>query len=220
LGTSELPAVTFDRAVLGYGRRVVLSDVTLRVASGDLAVVLGPNGAGKTTLLRTVLGELRPLDGRVSRRAGLRLGYVPQLNSSGSWWPMSVSEFLALFCRRARRAVGPALAAVGMEALAGASLQELSGGQRQRVMLARARLNGPELLLLDEPTQSMDPAAEQAYLALLSGLHRQGTAMLIVTHLHHVARALAHRVLAVESGCVRETSLSAYAEAPHAGVEP
>ena len=204
MATDDRPVVTLCHAVLGYGRRKVLHDVSLCLARSDLTVVVGPNGAGKTTLLRTVLGELRPIEGRISRRAGLRLGYVPQIGNTGIAWPMAAGEFLAMFCRRGRRAVGPALAAVGMEAFAAVSLQELSGGQRQRVMLARAMLNEPELLLLDEPTQSMDAAAEDSYLDLLRALNRQGVTLLLVTHLRHVAGALARRILSVENGRIDE----------------
>ncbi len=82
------PLVTFDRATLGYGRRVVLTDISFEIPEGDFLGLVGPNGAGKTTILRALLGSLEPLGGTVTRAATLRFGYVPQRDQVDYSFPL------------------------------------------------------------------------------------------------------------------------------------
>jgi ABC-type Mn2+/Zn2+ transport system ATPase subunit len=193
------PLVALEDAAIGYGRRPLLSGLSLAVAPGDFLAMVGPNGGGKTTLLRTLLGAQPLLGGRLLRPRPVRVGYVPQREHVDAIWPFTVGE-VALMGRvpglgplRAPRAadvevVRQALARVGIEDLAGRWYGELSGGQRQRTLIARALAAEPELLALDEPTNGMDPGAELATMDLLRDL-QVGTPLAVVMVSHRIEAA-------------------------------
>lgn len=202
-GVPETPALlTFEAVDLGYGRRRVLTGLDFCVREGDYLGIVGPNGAGKTTLLKAVLGVLRPLEGRIRRQSAgggpLRFGYVPQLNTVDDVFPLTALD-VALMGRYARiglvrrpgkqdrqRALA-ALAQVGIEDLAGKLFRDLSGGQRQRVLMARALASDPDILVLDEPTNDMDIAAERATMDLIDRLRSERhLTILMVSHLLNV----------------------------------
>jgi ABC-type Mn2+/Zn2+ transport system ATPase subunit len=188
------PLVALEGASLGYGRRVLLAGVNLRVAPGDFLAVVGPNGGGKTTLLRTLLGVLPPLGGRRVQPVPLAVGYVPQRDQVDAIWPLTAFEVASMGRARlvgpARRprdadraAVREALVAVGVAALADRPFRELSGGQRQRTLIARALAAEPQLLALDEPTSGMDPAGELDVMELVEELNRaRGLAVVVISH--------------------------------------
>lgn len=188
-GTPEL--VRIERAGLAGEARPVLSDVNLSVGSGEMLGVVGPSGAGKTTLLRLITGTVRPTQGRVERLPGLRVGYVPQVNTVDWRFPVTVAECVLMGRPRprwgsrdrgARAALSGALARLGLDGLADRHIGALSGGQRQRVFIARALLCEPELLLLDEPTNGIDVAVRHELLHLLADICGQGMAMVLTTH--------------------------------------
>ena len=183
--------VAVEDVTVRLGGRAVLDHVDLAVAPGEVVTVIGPNGAGKTTLLRAVLGLLSPTAGRVSRRKGLRIGYVPQRFSVDPTLPMSVARFLRLMRARRRAKLVGALAEVGIAELIDNPLDALSGGEFQRVVLAGALLTEPELLVLDEPLQGVDVRGQAELFELLGRLRRRhGFAVLMVSHdLHLVMRA-------------------------------
>lgn len=186
--------VSLSEAAVGYGRRPLLSGVSVAVSRGDFLAIVGPNGGGKTTLLRTLLGVLPALGGRRLVPAPLAVGYVPQRDQVDAIWPLTAEEValmgrarLVAPGRRAgpadRAAVREALARVGVAELAHRPFRDLSGGQRQRTLIARALAAEPELLALDEPTSGMDPAGELDVMDLLQGLNRErGLAVVMVSH--------------------------------------
>ncbi|ACG72761.1 ABC transporter-related protein [Anaeromyxobacter sp. K] len=201
------PLVALEGATVGYGRRAILERVDLAVEAGDFLAVVGPNGGGKTTLVRSLLGALPLLAGRRTLRPGVRVGYVPQRDHVDAVWPFTAGEVVLMGRVPAlgpgrrpgpadHEAVRAALGLVGIEALAGSAYGELSGGQRQRTLIARALAAEPTLLVVDEPTNGMDPAAELATMDLLRDLH-QGVRIAIVMVSHRLeavanyARALA-----------------------------
>jgi ABC-type Mn2+/Zn2+ transport system ATPase subunit len=191
MGTVNEPLVRLDSVELSYDGAPVLAGVDLTLRAGDFVGVVGPSGAGKTTLLRLALGTLRPTAGRVERARGLRVGYVPQLETVSWSFPVTVAEcvlmvrsdrWLPWATRAERRAVTEVLDRLGIAHLADRHIRELSGGQQQRMFLARALLRDPQLLLLDEPTSGIDVATRHEMLHLLGHLHDDGMTILLTTH--------------------------------------
>ncbi len=202
--------VALERAAVGYGGRPLLEDVDLPIEPGAFLAMVGPNGGGKTTLLRALLGALPLLRGRLVRPRPVRVGYVPQRDHVDTVWPFTAGE-VALMGRvpalgpwrrpgaTDREAVRRAMATVGVEHLEGVRYGELSGGQRQRTLIARALAAEPELLVLDEPTNGMDPAAELATMDLLRALHRAGgLAIVMVSHRLEAVANYAHALAFVD----------------------
>lgn len=200
------PLVRFREAKLGYGRQVVLSDVTLDILRGDFFGLVGPNGSGKTTLLRCLLGILKPLSGQVTRTAGLRIGYVPQREMLDPLFPLTALDIvlmgryprvglLRLPGREDRDFALHCLQQVGLGDFAHRLYRELSGGQRQRVLIARALAVEPNLLVLDEPTNGLDLPTEASVLGLIERFHVQGgLTIVLVSHLLNVVARYAVRI--------------------------
>ncbi|HEY3281658.1 MAG TPA: ATP-binding cassette domain-containing protein [Armatimonadota bacterium] len=200
--------ISFQNASLGYGRHTVLSGLSFELRAGDYVGIVGPNGAGKTTLLQAILGSLKPQSGAVRYPRGtVSFGYVPQIQRMGEHFPVSVLE-VVLMGRYPRlgplRRPGPAdremalrcLEQVGIVDLAQRLFRDLSGGQKQRALMARALAAEPEVLVLDEPTNDMDVAAEHATMELVDELHsRRGLLVLMVSHLLNVVVNHVHQVV-------------------------
>jgi ABC-type Mn2+/Zn2+ transport system ATPase subunit len=199
---------------LGYDDRTVLQDVNIEVHSGEFWVFLGQNGGGKSTLLRSILGLLQPKNGHIwlhpDRAAVERIGFVPQRCDLNPTLPITVQEFvlLGLVGIRARKAEQQArlcwaLEKTGLERLAAHSYWSLSGGQRQRALVARALVRQPALLILDEPTNNLDPPAEEALLQLFVGWNNDARqTLLFVTHKIAIAARYATHVALFHSGTV------------------
>lgn len=219
-----------EEVTAGYGGRDVLHGVTLGLPRGAVVALLGENGAGKTTLLKVLAGLVRPRAGRVMLggrlleavprgEAARRIGYLPQ--GFEPLFPMRALDVVLLgrMPHRARYAApGPAdfsaarrtLEELDAASLSGTDLREMSGGERQRVLLARVLAGEPEVMLLDEPTASLDPRHRLVVLEALRRRATRGSAVLLSTHgLEFAAGAdravllAAGRILA--EGTVRET---------------
>lgn len=189
------PLLRFDGVTLGYGRHVVLKDVSFTLRAGDYVGIVGPNGAGKTTLLRAILGMVRPQAGGITvHKRPLRFGYVPQARTMDDHFPLTALDIVLMGRYRmlgwARRP-GPtdrdlarqALAQVGLETEETHLFRELSGGQKQRVLMARALVSEPDVLVLDEPTTGMDISGEHATMELVDQIHAaRGLLVLMVSH--------------------------------------
>jgi manganese/zinc/iron transport system ATP- binding protein len=205
--------ISFRAATLGYGRRIVLSNLTFDIEQGDFLGLVGPNGAGKTTVLRALLGTLAPLSGTVTLAPNLRFGYVPQREHVDQNFPLKVLD-VVLMGRYARMGVGrrpsaadrqaaiAALEQVGIADQAGRLLTDLSGGQKQRTLIARALVGEPDVLVLDEPTNGMDLVSTTQILGLIRDLHeRAGLTVLMVSHaLNEVANYVERIALVVQGG--------------------
>jgi len=176
----------------GYDRDAVLVDVDLAVHRGEFIGIVGPSGAGKTTALRVLAGSMRVAHGTVTRRPGLRMAYVPQVETINWSFPVTVRECLLMarvdgrrlpWASRAERArVAAVLAQLDIADLADRHIRELSGGQQQRVFIARALVANPELLLMDEPTSGVDVRLRHEILHLLDDLNDNGLAIVLSTH--------------------------------------
>lgn len=179
-----------------FGATPALTQVDLVVEAGEIVTLIGPNGAGKSTLVRAVLGLIAPSAGRVWRRPGLRIGYLPQRMAIDPVLPLTVGRFLALARAGSATKVEAALDQVAAAALADQSIHELSGGEFQRVLLARTLMRDPELLVLDEPVQGVDFSGQIALYDLIGRLRaRFGLGVLMVSHDLHVVMAATDRVV-------------------------
>ncbi|MBG0791749.1 MAG: ABC transporter ATP-binding protein [Desulfovibrionaceae bacterium] len=188
----------------------ILEGVDLSIMAGDYLAMLGPNGGGKSTLLKLMLGLIRPDRGTIRilglppGEAGGRIGYLPQHTHVGLSFPISVLDAVCmgmvrpgfggiagLSCSREdREKARRALKRVNLEAHADRALAGLSGGQKQRVFIARALVDNPELLLLDEPTASVDSANRNALLALLTELNADMTIVMVSHDISSLARGV------------------------------
>ena len=209
--TATSPAPTGEGAlgaanlVKRFGDREALRGVTFEIYAGELVAIIGPNGAGKTTLLSILAGIQQPTGGSVHRPAGgpLEVGWVPQHPAIYS--KLSVTENLRLFARLERvadpdAAVERMLDQTGLHERAGDEVSTLSGGNRQRVNIAVGLLADPEVLLLDEPSSSLDPRQRERLWEFIGGLTDRGTAVVYSTHNVAEAERYADRVLVLADG--------------------
>lgn len=174
----------------------VLENISFNLPAGKIVTLIGPNGAGKTTLLKIVLGILSPTAGTLTKKDGLKIGYVPQKLSVPTTVPLTVRRFMALGHNAAESDILAALRETGAESLADRSVHPLSGGETQRVLLARALMQQPDLLVLDEPAQGLDPAGEESLYELISKLNKErGFAVLMVSHDLYVVMAKTDNVI-------------------------
>lgn len=205
------PTLELTGVSVRYDNTPALEEVSLRVERGEQVAVVGPNGAGKSTLFNVITGILRPTRGSVriygsGPHGHICVGYVPQRNRIDWRFPVNVRDVVMMgrvgrigLLRRPGRndwaAVEAALAQVGMADFATRQIGELSGGQQQRVFLARALAQEAELLLLDEPLSGLDTPSQEAILAILDNLRRNGITLLIATHDLNQAAAQFNRML-------------------------
>ena len=202
-----------------YDRRVALSDLTLEIGKGEFVLLMGPSGAGKSTLLRMLIGEERPDQGQIfvqGKNVGqLRQSEVPYLRRKiGTVFQdfrllpkKSVFENVALplLVQRSstgdiRRKVTEALRAVGVEHKKDQSPASLSTGEQQRVCIARAIVNGPVVLLADEPTGNLDPERTAEIIELFKLINARGTTVVVATHDPHVMALVNRRVITLMQG--------------------
>lgn len=188
--------ISLENISVSFGQRQVLSNISLSLEPGRILTLLGPNGAGKSTLVRVVLGLIQPASGTLKRTDALRIGYVPQKLHLDPTLPLTVERFLRLRPDTRKSDILPALKRVQAGHLQHAPLQKLSGGETQRVLLARALLNQPHLLVLDEPTQGVDVNGQVALYDLINQLRLElNCGVLMVSHDLHLVMAKTDEVL-------------------------
>lgn len=209
-------AVLFEDVFFAYHQAPIINSASFDVDAGEFVGIIGPNGGGKTTLLKLILGFFKPGAGKVRvfgqsphlfRR---KMAYVPQSLRFDRQFPISVLELVlsgrlsrtpwyGAFSKEDKRAAMNALDRVGLIGLQSQAFGTLSGGQAQRALIARALVSDPELLLLDEPTASVDSQAEADIYHILTGLLGKMT-ILMVTHDLRAAINQVQRVLCVQGG--------------------
>ena len=185
-----------------FGRRAALRDVSFSATPGELLAVIGPNGAGKTTLLSILAGIQKPDAGELGHDPA-RVGWVPQ--QAAVYGKLSVAENLRLFARLERCAdvdasVERMLEQTGLRDRAGDELGRLSGGNRQRVNIAVGLLADPDVLLLDEPSASLDPRQRERLWGFIGALAQAGTTVVFTTHDVGEAERYADRLLVIADG--------------------
>ena len=203
-----------DSLTKAYGDRRALQDVSFTAAPGELIAIIGPNGAGKTTLLQILAGALEPTAGSVSldRR---EVGWVPQQPAIYS--KLSVRENLRLFARLERAddvdaTVDRMLDQTDLRERAGDAVGTLSGGNQQRVNIAVGLLGDPAVLLLDEPSSSLDPRQRERLWEFVATLARTGTTVVYSTHNVAEAERYADRLLVLADGVLLFTGTPAALE--------
>jgi zinc transport system ATP-binding protein len=204
---SAQPLITLKGVGVSRNNRWLVRDVGFSVSPREIVTLIGPNGSGKSTTAKAATGVLKPSEGWVERRPGLKIGYVPQKLSIDWTLPLTVHRLMTLTGRLTDREIGHALAAAGISHLAKAEVQHLSGGEFQRALLARAIARKPDLLVLDEPVQGVDFNGEIALYELIRNIRNEtGCGILLISHDLHVVMAETDTVICMNGHvCCRGT---------------
>jgi len=207
--------ITLDNLSIGYNNQPVLSDISLSISRASFTAILGANGSGKSTLIKTVLGLLPPVAGRVntaSTGAPLAFGYVPQSFQFDSIYLLTGFgvALMGVYGRVRPGRIAPqieraftreCLRAAGADEFAHRRFAELSGGQKQRVLIARALATRPDVLVLDEPTVSVDRETKHLVLEFISQIHKERKiTVILVTHDFAAVRHYAEQVIWLHEG--------------------
>ncbi|WP_241963606.1 ABC transporter ATP-binding protein [Gordonibacter sp. 28C] len=206
----------------GYGRKEIVHGVSFDVARGDFVCVIGANGCGKTTLLKNILGLIKPLSGEVTmegksvlhltdRERAQMFAYIPQAHTPP--FPFSVADvvlmgrtpYVGRMSRTTpedRRIAWRAMCLLGIDHLAQRTYTKLSGGQQQLILVARALTQQPDLIIMDEPTASLDFGNQQIVLSRMKDLAKTGVSVLMVTHDPYHAFYCADRVIVMKDGLI------------------
>jgi zinc transport system ATP-binding protein len=184
--------VKLEHLDAGYNRKMVLKDINLTIFEQDFLGVIGPNGGGKTTLLKVILRLLKPQSGSIyfaNKDLKNQIGYMPQTNLIDKKFPILVNEVITsglisekkLSSGEKKDRTNRMIEEIGLQAIANKPIGELSGGELQRTLLARALINDPQLLILDEPNSYVDKRFESHFYELLKKVNEQ-TAIILVSH--------------------------------------
>jgi len=179
-----MPLVSVQSISYNYNSEVVLENVSFNVEEGDFLGIIGPNGAGKTTLFQCILGLLNTYSGRITilnedikinKKIFTKIGYIPQKKSIDQKFPLTVEELVSLSLTRktSMNIVYDILKQVGLYNMKNKLIGQLSGGQQQRVLIAKALVNNPIILMLDEPTNELDQKSQDDFYFLLKDLNEK-----------------------------------------------
>lgn len=181
---------------LAIDGKQILQNITLQIDENQIVTLIGPNGAGKTSLVKLVLGLSKPSAGSVSLRKNLRIGYMPQRLHVDNSMPISVQKFLQLAVRAKPELIEQVLSEVKASHLLHSQIHSLSGGELQRVLLARALIQEPELLVLDEPVQGVDINGQAELYTLISSIRdKHQCGILMVSHDLHLVMSATDEVI-------------------------
>jgi lipooligosaccharide transport system ATP-binding protein len=205
-----------ENLVKRYGENTVVDDLSFHISPGECLGVIGPNGAGKTTTLRMCLGLTTPDAGRISYFENLarpeaamaikaRLGVVAQMDTldpdfTGEENLLVYGRYFGMKDRDIKARIAPLLEFGALTSKAKAKPGELSGGMKRRLSLARALINHPQMLMLDEPTTGLDPQARHLMWERLQMLMQEGKSILLTTHFMDEAERLCDRLLVIDHG--------------------
>ncbi len=190
------PLVAVENCSVFRSHRWLVRDVSLTINAGEIVTLIGPNGSGKSTTAKLALSILKPDQGTVKRRKGLKVSYVPQKLLIDWTLPLTVSRFMRLTGRLSANEQNEAMAATGVTHLLNDEIRNLSGGEFQRVLLARAIARKPDLLVLDEPVQGVDFSGEIALYDLIKKIRGDlGCGILLISHDLHVVMAATDQVV-------------------------
>lgn len=197
-----MSVVSVKNLSVKYNASDVFHDISFEIAMADYIALVGPNGSGKSTLIKSILGLLMPVKGEIflfgkhltEFTEWHRIGYVPQKILLNPHFPATVEEIVSMglistidFPKRIKKihrtAVEKVLKMMDIMDLRKKNIGELSGGQQQRVIIARALINEPDLLVLDEPTTAVDPDSRDRFFSILSEMNKdKGVTIILITH--------------------------------------
>ena len=194
---------------LAYDGATVLKELSFEVPSGEILLVSGENGSGKSTLIKALLGLIKPVSGKITFSGDTKqgIGYLPQQSGISRDFPATVREVVAsgfsgklkggiFLPRGAKERLKEAMELTGVLHLSDKCFNELSGGQQQRVLLSRALCASDKLLILDEPTNALDPESAAHMYGIITSLNKKrGMSVIMVSHDLETSVTLAHRVL-------------------------
>lgn len=200
---TEIPAMLPEETLISAQQltvirqsQTILHDVSLAVGTRDFITIIGPNGAGKSMLLKCLIGLYKPDKGRIVRKPELKIGYVPQRLHAAHTLPITVRRFLSLRKKAAAAAVERVVQEAAIENVLAKPLHVLSSGELQRVLVARALLDRPQLLILDEPAQNLDVSGQLSFYKSLERIYRQRRlSILMVSHDLHLVVSCTRKVV-------------------------
>ena len=189
--------IEISKLEVKYGSKKVLQNINLSLNANEIVTIVGPNGSGKTTLFKAIIGSVPFSKGKISIKPNLRIGYVPQQLKVDKTLPITVERFLKLATRN-NNDIEKMIAFFGSENIFREQINSLSGGQMQRVLLARALVNKPEILLLDEATRGLDQPGIAAFYRKIENISKEtNCAVLMISHDLHVVMRASDRVICV-----------------------
>lgn len=201
--------IKLENVTYRYNSDLVLENISFKADQGDLLGIIGPNGAGKTTLFSLILGLLEGYQGKITvfgedirnnRKILKKIGYIPQKNIIDQGFPATVEEIVSLgvFERKTKDKIISAIKTVGLLEQKHKRIGELSGGQQQRILIAKALVNEPQLLILDEPTTGIDLETQNKFYALLKKLNSENKITIILaSHDLDAINKLANKIACV-----------------------
>ncbi len=187
-----MPLISVQSVSYSYNSESVLENVSFDIEEGDFLGIIGPNGAGKTTLFHCMLGLLNSYSGRITilnqdikknKKIFKTIGYIPQKKSIDQKFPLTVQELVSLSLTRktSKNIAFEILKQVGLYKMKNKTIGQLSGGQQQRVLIAKALVNNPIILMLDEPTNELDQKSQNDFYLLLKELNEKNKITIIWT---------------------------------------
>ena len=207
--------VSLNNAGVCVSGKWLVRGVSLDVSRGEIVTLIGPNGSGKSTTAKMALGVINPSEGSAQCRRDIRVSYVPQKLAVDWTMPLTVKRFMALSHAANENEVQRALSSTGIEHLKNAQVRNLSGGEFQRVLLARAVVNKPELLVLDEPVQGVDFNGEIALYRLIEEIRGElNCGIILISHDLHVVMSSTNKVVCLNGHVCCSGSPEAVASAP------
>lgn len=201
-----------------FDTKTVSQDLNFQLEDGSMTALLGPNGTGKTTLIKILMGMLTPTNGSYKFLPDVKLGYVPQFRNIDSEYPLSIRAFIELNAplfktKKVKEQIDRQITETHLEQIQNTRMGEASGGQKQRAYLAQALLDHPNMIILDEATASLDPAAKEELMGLIKHLNQEHKiTVLFVTHDIPLAKKYMSDYLYLNKGTIRQGKMKDFKE--------
>jgi ABC-type Mn/Zn transport systems, ATPase component len=201
-----------------FDTKTVFQDLNFKLEDGSMTALLGPNGTGKTTLIKILMGMLTPTGGSYKFSSDVKLGYVPQFRNIDSEYPLSIRAFIELNAplfktKKVKEQIDRQITETHLDKIQNTRMGEASGGQKQRSYLAQALLDRPNMIILDEATASLDPAAKEELMGLIKHLNQEHKiTVLFVTHDIPLAKKYMSDYLYLNKGTIRQGKMKDFKE--------